>query len=83
MSEVREYLNETTEEDLEFVTGGAKVDSSAMGKYKQTCGSHACDCGEYAPAISMSTINICDNCKWARALGEDTRITYCTKQELN
>lgn len=83
MSGTSEHLNNTPENDLEFVTGGAKIDSAIMNQYKQTCNTQRCDCGEYEPAISKCNINICDNCIWARAPRENTTVTYCTRQKLN
>ncbi len=66
--------------DLDFITGGAKVDKNINNEFRQTSNTQPCNCGMFEPSICKSSVKICDNCKWSRAPEENTSMTYCLKQ---
>ncbi len=68
------------ENDLNFITGGAKVDENIDRKYLETFNTQRCNCNSFEPMFSNCSIDICDNCKWARATKENAVQTFCTKQ---
>lgn len=82
MTEFEQNLEEFDIEsnDLNFVTGGAKIDTNIDPNFKETFNTQICDCGKYEPAIAISCIHTCDNCKWSRTPNEGTSVTFCTKQ---
>ncbi len=67
-------------DDLSFVTGGAKMEANIDPNFKETFSTQICNCGEYEPAISKSCVHTCDNCKWSRSPSEGTSVTFCMKQ---
>ena len=69
-------------EDLEFVVGGANVAEKIDDNLLQTSRTQMCNCGEFEPLRSGVTLNICDNCKWAQAVADDSGIVYCSKQKM-
>jgi len=86
MTEEKSYLNElkeTQDDDLDFITGGAQINTNIGDEFKKTFNTQPCDCGKFESAISKCSINICDNCIWARAPMENTTVTYCMKQRIN
>ncbi len=73
--------NEVNEEtDLDFVSGGAKIDKNISKEFEPTFNTQPCNCGMFEPSICKSSVHICDNCKWSRAPEENTNMTYCLKQ---
>ena len=69
-------------EDLKFISGGANVRESIDDNLLQTSRTHKCNCGKFSPMNSGVSLNICDNCKYADAVSENSNITYCRKQKI-
>ena len=75
-------LNENDEKcEVDFIIGGAKIAESACSEFRETFNTQACNCGMFEPSISKCSLNICDNCLFARALKENSTTTYCIKQK--
>lgn len=70
-------------EDLEFISGGANVVENINDNLFQTSRTHRCNCGDFQPLHTGVSLNICDNCKWAEAVSQDSTVTYCSKQHKN
>ena len=66
--------------DLDFISGGATVVDEIGGNLRQTSGTQKCNCGLFEPNFNGVNLNICDNCKWAQAPYQGSRITFCSKQ---
>ena len=79
-----EEFNNVNEVDLDFITGGAKVDKNILQEknYKETFNSQKCNCNSFESSIGKSSLNICDNCVWARSPREGSIKIYCMKQPL-
>ncbi len=70
-------------EDLEFVVGGANVAEKIDDNLLQTSRTQMCNCGQFEPLHSGVTLNICDNCRFAQAVADDSDVVYCLKQKKN
>ena len=70
-------------EDLEFVVGGANVAEKIDDNLLQTSRTQMCNCGQFEPLHSGVTLNICDNCRFAQAVADDSDVFYCLKQKKN
>ena len=68
--------------DLDFITGGAAIDKNIAlsNNYKETFNSQKCNCNSFKSSISKASLNICDNCIWARSPKENATETYCIQQ---
>ena len=65
-------------DDLDYVTGGAKVTESIDPRCKEKLRSNKCNCGKFEPRETWMTLNICDNCKNAGAKNEDASKVFCS-----
>lgn len=70
-------------EDLEFVVGGTNVAEKIDDNLLQTSRTQMCNCGQFEPLHSGVTLNICDNCRFAQAVADDSDVVYCLKQKKN
>ena len=69
--------------DLEYVTGGANVVENVNNNLVRTSRTSRCNCGMFKPLNNGVNLDICDNCKWAEAVSEDSTVTHCRKQIKN
>lgn len=67
--------------DLEYVAGGAATVTNANNNLVQTSRTTRCNCGMFEPLNNGVNLDICDNCKWAEAVSEDSIVTHCQKQK--
>ncbi len=67
-------------EDLDFISGGAKVVEDINHNHLQTDKTCMCNCGCFEPHTLGITLNICDNCKHAKAPCLNSEKVYCSKQ---
>ncbi len=65
-------------DDLDYVTGGAKVTENIDPRYKEKFRTGKCNCGKFEPKEPWMSPDICDNCKNARAKNEDTTKVFCS-----
>lgn len=83
-SEFEDEVSKISEiEDLEYVSGGANVVENVNNNLVQTSRTTRCNCGMFKPLNNGVNLDICDNCKWAEAVSEDSIVTRCQKQIKN
>lgn len=74
-------FTQISDNEEDFITGGALLDLNLpTEKYTQTCPTHKCNCGKFEGIRGLSSLSVCDNCKWARVNSKDSDKIYCLKQ---
>ena len=65
-------------EDLDYVSGGARVTDHVNPAYHTKKRTDRCNCHKFTPRNPAVNFDICDNCKHACAKDENTTQIYCS-----
>lgn len=71
-----------SEDDLDYVTGGAKVSQNVDENCKEKSRTQMCDCGKCKKREPWMTLKICDNCVYATAKNENSGTIYCSADRM-
>lgn len=71
-------LHVVEKEDLDYITGGAKVSKNVSPGCKETFRTKA-HCADFKRRKQWMCLDICDNCKYAVAKDDSSSTIYCTK----